>query len=313
MLTGLSTFWFERTAEIVPNHLISVTDGVPERGARPRRWSSASSRCCRVECVVRGYLTGSGWKDYQRDRRGVGIELPAGLRESDRLPEPIFTPATKADVGHDETIDFEGAVRADRRPRARRARPRRVDRASTSTPPSTRAQRGIILADTKFEFGLDADGTLTLGDEVCTPDSSRFWPADQYEPGRGQPSFDKQFVRDWASSTGWDRNAAGAGDPRRRRRAHAREVRRGLRADHRRAVRRRGCARTGAASLMRARVLVRPKAGILDPQGQAVERALPALGFTGVTQRPRRPADRARGRGPRRGCRRCASGCWPTR
>ena len=149
-------------------------------------------------------------------------------------------------------------------------------------------QHGIILADTKFELGLDADGTLTIGDEMCTPDSSRFWPADHYEPGRGQPSFDKQYVRDWASSTGWDRNPPAPADSRRRRRAHAREVRGGLRAAHRRVVRRvadphrRGPVYGRRLEPVRARVLVKPKAGILDPQGQAVERALPALGFTGV-------------------------------
>jgi phosphoribosylaminoimidazole-succinocarboxamide synthase len=157
-----------------------------------------------VECVVRGYLSGSGWKDYQRTGGVCGIGLPPGLRESDRLPEPIFTPATKAHEGHDENIDFEGAVElvGDRRLADRL---REISIAVYQHAAAHALERGIILADTKFEFGLDGDGTLTLGDEVCTPDSSRFWPADQYEPGRSQPSFDKQFVRDWASSTGWDR------------------------------------------------------------------------------------------------------------
>jgi len=204
VLTGLSTFWFERTSEIVPNHVISVTDGVPDevrgRGMVVRRLEMLS-----VECVVRGYITGSGWKDYQRTGAVSGIELPAGLRESDRLPEPIFTPSTKADVGHDEAIDFEGAVEliGDR---GLTERAREVSIALYEHAAEHARERGIILADTKFELGLDADGTLTIGDEMCTPDSSRFWPADQYEPGRSQPSFDKQFVRDWASSTGWDRN-----------------------------------------------------------------------------------------------------------
>jgi phosphoribosylaminoimidazole-succinocarboxamide synthase len=203
VLTGLSTFWFERTSEILPNHVISVTDGVPDevrgRGMVVRRLEMLS-----VECVVRGYITGSGWKDYQRTGAVSGIELPAGLRESDRLPKPIFTPSTKADVGHDEAIDFEGAVEliGDR---ALAERVRDVSLALYEHAAEHARERGIILADTKFELGLDADGTLTIGDEMCTPDSSRFWPADQYEPGRGQPSFDKQFVRDWASSTGWDR------------------------------------------------------------------------------------------------------------
>lgn len=204
VLTGLSTFWFERTSEIVPNHVISVTDGVPDevrgRGMVVRRLEMLS-----VECVVRGYITGSGWKDYQRTGAVSGIELPAGLRESDRLPEPIFTPSTKADVGHDEAIDFEGAVELiGDRGLAERAR--EVSIALYEHAAEHARERGIILADTKFELGLDADETLTIGDEMCTPDSSRFWPADQYQPGRSQPSFDKQFVRDWASSTGWDRD-----------------------------------------------------------------------------------------------------------
>jgi phosphoribosylaminoimidazole-succinocarboxamide synthase len=158
-----------------------------------------------VECVVRGYLSGSGWKDYQRTGAVSGIELPAGLRESDRLPEPIYTPSTKAEVGHDEAIDFEATVRlvGDR---ALAERLRDVAIAVYRHAAEHARSRGIVLADTKFEFGLDPGGQLTLGDEVCTPDSSRFWPADEYQPGRGQPSFDKQFVRDWASATGWDRN-----------------------------------------------------------------------------------------------------------
>ena len=204
VLTGLSTFWFERTSEIVPNHFVSVTDGVPDE-VRGRAMVVRKLRMLPVECVVRGYLSGSGWKDYQQTGAVSGIELPAGLRESEQLPEPIFTPSTKADVGHDEAIDFEGAASlvGDR---AMAERLRDVSIAVYRHAADHASSNGIILADTKFEFGLDADGQLTLGDEVCTPDSSRFWPADQYEPGRGQPSFDKQFVRDWASSTGWDRN-----------------------------------------------------------------------------------------------------------
>jgi phosphoribosylaminoimidazole-succinocarboxamide synthase len=204
VLTGLSTFWFERTSEIVPNHLISVTDGVPAE-ARGRAMTVRKLEMLPIECVVRGYLSGSGWKDYQRTGEVCGIAVPTGLRESDRLPEPIFTPATKAQEGHDENIDFERAAElvGDR---ALTERVRGVSIAVYRYAAERALERGIILADTKFEFGLDEDGELTLGDEVCTPDSSRFWPADQYEPGRLQPSFDKQFVRDWASSTGWDRN-----------------------------------------------------------------------------------------------------------
>jgi phosphoribosylaminoimidazole-succinocarboxamide synthase len=203
VLTGLSTFWFEHTAEIVPNHLISVTDGVPDE-ARGRAMVVRKLEMLTVECVVRGYLSGSGWKDYQQTGAVSGIELPSGLRESDKLPETIFTPSTKASVGHDEAIDFEGAAEliGDR---ALAERVRDVSIAVYEHAAEHALSRGIILADTKFELGIDSDGELTLGDEVCTPDSSRFWPADQYQPGRTQPSFDKQYVRDWASSTGWDR------------------------------------------------------------------------------------------------------------
>ena len=204
VLTGLSTFWFERTAGIVPNHMLSVTDGVPDE-ARSRGMLVRRLEMLPIECVVRGYLSGSGWKDYQRTGEVCGIAVPEGLSESDRLPEPIFTPATKAVEGHDENIDFDRAAElvGDR---ALTERVREVSLAVYQHAADHARERGIILADTKFEFGLDSDGELTLGDEVSTPDSSRFWPADQYEPGRPQPSFDKQFVRDWASSTGWDRN-----------------------------------------------------------------------------------------------------------
>jgi phosphoribosylaminoimidazole-succinocarboxamide synthase len=203
VLTGLSTFWFQKTAELIPNHVVSVTDGVPDE-ARGYGMVVRKLEMLPVECVVRGYLSGSGWKDYQQTGSVSGVALPAGLRESDRLPEPIFTPSTKATVGHDEAIDFDGAAELI----GDRALAERVRDASIAVyehAAEHARERGIILADTKFELGLDADRELTLGDEVCTPDSSRFWPANRYEPGRGQPSFDKQFVRDWASSTGWDR------------------------------------------------------------------------------------------------------------
>jgi phosphoribosylaminoimidazole-succinocarboxamide synthase len=204
VLTGLSTFWFERTTGIVPNHVVSVTDGVPEE-ARGRGMVVRKLTMLSVECVVRGYITGSGWKDYQATGKVSGHTLPEGLQESDRLPEPLFTPSTKAEVGHDEAIDFEGAV-ALIGDRTLAERVRDVSISLYEFAAEHARANGIILADTKFELGLDADGELTIGDEMCTPDSSRFWPADQYEPGRGQPSFDKQYVRDWASSTGWDRN-----------------------------------------------------------------------------------------------------------
>jgi phosphoribosylaminoimidazole-succinocarboxamide synthase len=203
VLTGLSVFWFAKTSQIVANHLISATDGVPEE-ARGRALVVRRLRMLPVECVVRGYITGSGWKDYQATGSVSGIALPAGLRESEQLPEPIFTPSTKAEEGHDEAIDFEAAAELV----GDAALMRRVEDASIelySFAAEHARERGVILADTKFEFGLDEHDELVLGDEVLTPDSSRYWPADGYEPGRGQPSFDKQYVRDWASASGWDR------------------------------------------------------------------------------------------------------------
>jgi phosphoribosylaminoimidazole-succinocarboxamide synthase len=203
VLTGLSVLWFGLTADVIPNHLRSATDGVPD-DVRGRALRVQRLRMLPVECVVRGYITGSGWKDYQATGRVSGIELPAGLRESDRLPEPIFTPSTKAEEGHDEAIDLEGAAElVGSRELAERLRD--VSIAVYERVADHARERGVILADTKFELGMDAAGVLTLGDEVCTPDSSRFWPADQYAPGRGQPSFDKQYVRDWAAGTGWDK------------------------------------------------------------------------------------------------------------
>jgi len=203
VLTGLSVFWFEQTSAIVPNHLISCTDGVPDE-ARGRALVVRRLEMLPVECVVRGYLTGSGWKDYLATGAVAGISLPAGLRESEQLPEPIFTPSTKADVGHDETIDFDRAAEIIGS-RDVMSRLRELSIALYSFAADHARDRGVILADTKFEFGHDADGTLVVGDEVLTPDSSRFWPAKGYEVGRGQPSFDKQYVRDWAAGTGWDK------------------------------------------------------------------------------------------------------------
>ncbi len=200
VLTGLSAFWFRRTEDIVPSHLLELRD-------------DGRSMVCRkldmlpIECVVRGYLAGSGWKDYQASGEVCGHRLPAGMQESERFPEPIFTPATKASEGHDENID---QVRA-----AALCGPELYEHAKTVSLGLYRfAARhaeatGIILADTKFELGVAPDGTLVLGDEALTPDSSRFWPADEYEPGRPQPSFDKQFVRDWCEATGWDKTPPG--------------------------------------------------------------------------------------------------------
>jgi phosphoribosylaminoimidazole-succinocarboxamide synthase len=201
VLTQMSLFWFETTAGIVPNHFISedVPEEVAERAIRVRKLEMYP-----VECVVRGYLSGSGWREYRESGAVCGIELPAGLRESERLPEPIFTPATKAEVGdHDENIDFERAAElvGDG---ALMEELRRVSIELYVHAAEHAAARGIILADTKFEFGRHAGCEVVLADEVLTPDSSRFWPADDYEPGHAQPSFDKQYVRDWADEAGWD-------------------------------------------------------------------------------------------------------------
>jgi len=201
VLTQMSVFWFETTGEIVPNHLLSedVPEEVADRALRVRKLEMYP-----VECVVRGYLSGSGWKEYRESRSVCGIELPDGLLESDRLPEPIFTPATKAEIGdHDENIDFERAAEivGDR---ALMEELRRVSIDLYTHAAEHAAERGIVLADTKFEFGQHAGAEVVLADEVLTPDSSRFWPADRYEPGRAQPSFDKQYVRDWADEAGWD-------------------------------------------------------------------------------------------------------------
>jgi len=203
VLTGLSAFWFERTKQIVANHMLSATEGVPIE-ARGRALVVRKLKMLPVECVVRGYITGSGWSDYKATGRVSGIELPAGLRESERLPEPIFTPTTKADVGHDEAIDFERAAElvGDR---GLTEQVRDISIALYSFAAEHARERGVILADTKFELGLDEDGELLVGDEVLTPDSSRYWPVEGYEVGRGQPSFDKQYVRDWAAHSGWDK------------------------------------------------------------------------------------------------------------
>jgi phosphoribosylaminoimidazole-succinocarboxamide synthase len=203
VLTGLSVFWFQKTKQIVANHLISASDGVPEE-VLGRALVVRKLRMLPVECVVRGYITGSGWKDYQATGTVSGIELPAGLRESEQLGEPIFTPSTKADVGHDETIDFAQAAElvGDR---ALMERVRDVSIELYSFAAEHARERGVILADTKFELGLDENDELVVGDEVLTPDSSRYWPVDTYEVGRGQPSFDKQYVRDWAAHSGWDK------------------------------------------------------------------------------------------------------------
>jgi phosphoribosylaminoimidazole-succinocarboxamide synthase len=200
VLTGLSGFWFAQTASIVGNHLLDL---------RP---DGRSTECKRlemlpIECVVRGYLAGSGWKDYCASGEVCGHRLPAGLAESDRLPEPIFTPATKAHSGHDENIDRVAAIALVGEQRF--AEVERLTLELYRFVSARAAARGIILADTKLEFGVGDDGTLVLADEAFTPDSSRFWPAGEYSPGGPQPSFDKQFVRDYCESLGWDKTAPG--------------------------------------------------------------------------------------------------------
>ena len=200
VLTGLSGFWFARTRDICPNHLL----GLPPDGR--------STECRRLEmlpleCVVRGYLAGSGWKDYRHTGEVCGHALPEGLVESDRLPEPIFTPSTKAVTGHDENIDRRQAAELIGDERLDEVE--RVSLALYGFAATHAAARGILIADTKFEFGLDEDGRLVLADVAFTPDSSRFWPAAEYRPGRAQPSFDKQFARDYCESIGWNKNYPG--------------------------------------------------------------------------------------------------------
>ena len=211
VLTQLSKFWFDKTKDIMPNHMLSVnTDDMPEYFRTPDY--AGRTMLCRklnmipVECIVRGYITGSGWASYLKDGTVCGIKLPEGLKESDKLPEPLFTPSTKAELGdHDENISFEQCVThlekfypGRGRELAEQIRDNTIKLYKTCA--DYAAEHGIIIADTKFEFGLDEDGNMLIADEMLTPDSSRFWPADVYEPGHAQPSFDKQFARDWLTS-----------------------------------------------------------------------------------------------------------------
>ncbi len=218
MLCRISNFWFERTAHLVPNHLTGVDvasvlpAGVPAEAYVQRSVVVRRLKPVPVEAIARGYLIGSGWKDYVRTGRVSGIALPDGLRQAEQLPQPIFTPSTKAAVGdHDENIDFDTmvhAIGADLAEQVRDATLRLYIHAAAYA-----AERGILLADTKFEFGTDADGRLHVMDEMLTPDSSRYWPADQYEVGTSPPSYDKQFVRDWLESVGWDKTPPGPALP----------------------------------------------------------------------------------------------------
>jgi phosphoribosylaminoimidazole-succinocarboxamide synthase len=200
VLTGLAGFWFARTKQICPNHLLALRD------------DARSTECKRlemlpIECVVRGYITGSGWKDYLTTGAVSGHTLPEGLQESEKLPQPIFTPSTKAQTGHDENITRDAAAELVGRERFDEVEGLSI--ALYQFVSEHAAARGIILADTKLEFGVDEGGNLVVADEIFTPDSSRFWPADEFEPGRGQPSFDKQFVRDYCETLGWDKTYPG--------------------------------------------------------------------------------------------------------
>ena len=210
VLTQISYFWFAQMESFQPNHLISrAQDPLPANLQGFAAQLSGRSMIVKkaqplaIECVVRGYLAGSGWKEYRASQTVCGVKLPAGLKESSELPEPIFTPATKAETGHDENISFEQAAKIVGSEIAEKVRAASLKIYNTAR--DYARKRGIIIADTKFEFGL-LDGQLILIDEVLTPDSSRFWPADQYQPGKGQPSFDKQFVRDYLETLDWDKN-----------------------------------------------------------------------------------------------------------
>jgi phosphoribosylaminoimidazole-succinocarboxamide synthase len=215
VLTGLSVWWFAQLEDLVPNHLVTARSrDLPEvLGPHADELRGRAMLCRRldmvpVECVARGYLTGSGLADYRATGAICGARLPEGLEDGSRLPEPVFTPATKAAVGdHDENVSYEDVERSVGAELA--AELRRTTLAVYARGAALAAERGILLADTKLELGHDRDGTLRLGDEVLTPDSSRFWPADGWRPGRAQPSFDKQYVRDWLDASGWDRTAPG--------------------------------------------------------------------------------------------------------
>ena len=213
VLTQISHFWFEKFASLVPNHLLASANDPLPKNLQPfadqlarRSMIVKKAKPLAIECIVRGYLSGSGWKEYKKSQTVCGIQLPAGLTESAELPEPIFTPSTKAEAGHDENISFEQAQKIVGTELATQARDLSLKIYQAGR--DYARQRGIIIADTKFEFGL-SDGKLILIDEVMTPDSSRFWPADQYQPGRGQPSFDKQFVRDYLETLDWNKTPPG--------------------------------------------------------------------------------------------------------
>ena len=206
LLNQLSAWWFDRMSDVVPNHVVSATDVPDEFAGRAMRCKPL--KMVQVECIARGYLAGLGLREYQRDGKISGVSLPPGLVEGDKLPEPIFTPTTKiSDTGHDEFMTFDEVLNEIGEDTAKRLRELTLEIYTKGAEHA--AKQGVIIADTKLEFGFDADGTLTLGDEVLTSDSSRFWPADEWEPGRPQHAFDKQFLREWSRGLDWDRTPPG--------------------------------------------------------------------------------------------------------
>lgn len=208
VLNKISAFWFDYTKEIIPNHMISIDNAVMPKEFQKKEFEG----CCMlvkklkmlpIECIVRGYITGSGWESYQKTGSVCGIQLPAGLRESEKLPHPIYTPTTKATKGHDENLTFEESIELIGEGLARQVKMKSLQLYSLCAAYARR--KGIIIADTKFEFGVDENGILTVGDELLTPDSSRFWPANEYVIGQPQKSYDKQYLRNWLKNSGWDK------------------------------------------------------------------------------------------------------------
>jgi phosphoribosylaminoimidazole-succinocarboxamide synthase len=281
VLTLLSAFWFDRLRGTVPNHFVSLNvdeiEGISDESKQTLEGRTTIARKVEpipVECVVRGYLEGSGWKDYQATGEIGGIALPEGLRQADRLPQPIFTPATKATSGHDENIGFEAVVERVGEKVANELR--EASLAIFNVASSFLEDKGIILADTKFEFGMD-NGKIVLIDEVLTPDSSRFWPRDQYQPGGAQVSFDKQYVREFLESSGWNKEPPAPPLPE----VVVRNTSKKYRSIYRIVT---GKPLTPEKEVMRAKVVVTLKRNVSDPQGLAIRKALHSLGFTDALQ-----------------------------
>ena len=281
VLTGLSHFWFGRTEGIIPNHLITTdlsayppeAQGAPDLAGRSMLVKRLTMMP--IECVVRGYLVGSGWKDYRATGTVCGHSLPPGMVEAQKLPKPIFTPSTKATDGHDQNIDRDAGVLLVGEERFDRLAEVSIQLYETAA--EYALERGIIIADTKFEFGEDETGALVLGDEALTPDSSRFWPADEYATGGSPPSYDKQYVRDWLETLDWDKTPPGPEIPE--------DVVAGTRARYVEAYERLtggsfdAYLASAGGSRVRVTVTVRPREGILDPQGEALRRSLAGLGY----------------------------------